>query len=334
MFTLRKQIQAFLPGIMLASLISIVSLMLSDVQLEKIVSPLLISISVGVATRNILGLRRAFEPGIQFSMKKILRLSIVLLGLRLSFIQVLDIGFAGMFTLAFSSIGTLFFTFWLGKRLNINSRFSQLIAIGTSICGASAIVAAAPVIESSEEDLTYVVATITSLGTLAMVSYPLLQELIQLNPNEFGLWCGASIHEVAQVLVASFQVGTFSGEIATVAKLSRVLLIIPVLFILSFQNKSHSQNFSLQKIFSFIPWFVCFFVLVTLLNSMNLIPVNVKVFLISINQFLLCLSMAAVGLGTRLSRIAAIGIKPFLLAIFSWLFLSWISLFLIKALPI
>jgi uncharacterized integral membrane protein (TIGR00698 family) len=308
--------------------------MLSNLQSEKIVSPLLISILVGVATRNIFGLKMLFESGVQFSIKKILRLSIVLLGLRLSFIQVLDIGFTGIFTLVVSSIGTLFFTFWLGRKLNINSRFSQLIAVGTSICGASAIVAAAPVIESSEEDLTYVVATITSLGTLAMVSYPLLQEFMQLNPSEFGLWCGASIHEVAQVLVASFQVGTFSGETATVAKLSRVLLIIPVLFILSFQNKSHGQNFSLQKIFSFVPWFVCFFVLVTLLNSVNLIPVKVQAFLISTNQFLLCLSMAAVGLGTRLSRITSIGIKPFLLAIVSWLFLSWISLFLIKALAI
>ena len=335
MSTLRKQVKILLPGILLASLISITSLMLGNLQSAKVINPLLISILIGIVIRNIFRLKRGFDPGIEFSVKKILRLSVILLGLRLSFFQVLDIGFRGIFILVLSSIGTLLFTCWLGSRLNINYRFAQLIAVGTSICGASAVVAAAPVIENSEEDLAYVVATITSLGTLAMVSYPILQGFIQLDFNEFGLWCGASIHEVAQVLAASFQIGTLSGEVATVAKLSRVLLIAPVLLILSFQKKNyHNHEYTLTRIINFMPWFVVFFLLATLLNSLSLIPIDIKILLVEFNHFLLSLAMAAVGLSTRLSKITKIGFKPFFLAILSWFFLSSVSLLLIKLIVI
>ena len=290
----------------------------------------MIAIIIGIIIRNTVGVSKAFEPGISFSAKKILRLAVILLGLKLSFLQILSIGINGISIIVLGSIGTFFFTCWLGAKLGVDYRLAQLIAVGTSICGASAVAATTPVIGTSEEDVAYAIATITGLGTLAIIGYPILQEFIQLSPNDFGVWCGASIHEVAQVVAASFQHGAVSGEIATVIKLSRVLLIIPVIVLISCQKLTSGKGFSLDSILGSIPWFVCAFIFLSLLNSVGLFSDSLKSFILDLNQFFLCLSMAAMGLITQLRKLASVGMRPLCLAVISWVFLGTITLFLIK----
>lgn len=319
-----------MPGIGLASIVAIASLIGGSLQTQKVVSPLLIAIIIGIIIRNTVGVSKVFEPGISFSAKKVLRIAVILLGLKLSFFQILSIGIDGISIIVLGSIGTFLLTCWLGTKLGVDYRLAQLIAVGTSICGASAVAATTPVIGTSEEDVAYAIATITGLGTLAIIGYPILQGFIQLSPNEFGIWCGASIHEVAQVVAAAFQNGEVSGEIATVIKLSRVLLIVPVIVLISCQKGSERKGSNLGRLLSSIPWFVCAFVLLSLLNTAELFSVSLKSFILDLNQFFLCLSMAAMGLITQLRKLASVGIKPLFLAIVSWFFLGTITLFLIK----
>jgi uncharacterized integral membrane protein (TIGR00698 family) len=295
----------------------------------KLLNPLLVAVLLGITVRQTLPLPAVYRPGIHLAMKRILRLAVILLGLQLSMAEILAIGPLGLIIITSSTVSTFYLTTWLGKRLSVNPKLTRLIAAGTSICGASAIVATNAVVDGSEEDMTYAIATITGFGTLAMVSYPLIAGLAQLSPETFGLWCGASIHEVAQVIATAFQHSTASGEIATVAKLSRVLLIIPILLGLGWQARGTRIPGQSPNALP-IPWFVLFFAGLVLLNGLQIFQDPLKDSVAQVNQVLLCMALAAMGLETHLVKLVNLGLKPLLLAGVSWLFLALTSLTLIQ----
>ncbi|RVA11245.1 putative sulfate exporter family transporter, partial [Mesorhizobium sp. M7D.F.Ca.US.004.03.1.1] len=166
------------------------------------------------------------------------------------------------------------FTIMLGRLIGVDAKLAQLIAAGTSICGASAIVATNIVTDARDEDVTYAVASITLFGTVAMLGFPLMAPMLGLDQHAFGLWAGASIHEVAQVIGAGFQNGTQSGEIATVAKLTRVAMLAPMVVALGLmaRRKSGDQTAARPP----MPWFVAAFVAVVALNSLVTVPAEVK----------------------------------------------------------
>ncbi|WP_225931400.1 YeiH family protein [Leptolyngbya sp. 7M] len=328
---MRNQTIALLPGLMLTALIAAFSLSIEHTLKLTFLNPLLIAVFLGMAIQNCFGIPTYFRPGIHFSMKRILRLAVILLGLKLSLTEVLAVGPVGLMIVISSSVSTFYLTCWLGRCLHINRKLTHLIAAGTSICGASAVVATNSVIDSSEEDMAYAITTITGFGTCAMLLYPWVPALFQISPQAFGIWCGASIHEVAQVIAAGFQNGIVSGEFATITKLSRVLLLIPIVGFLGWENQYsslHSNKTNRSNVP--VPWFVVFFGLLVCVNSLNLVSESIKSLILSVNQFLLCLSLAAMGLETTLNRLAKIGLKPIYLAALSWLFLSLSSLLMTR----
>ncbi|KPQ34760.1 MAG: putative membrane protein [Phormidesmis priestleyi Ana] len=324
---------SILPGLLLTGLMAGISIGLSRILGVGALNPLLLAVLLGIGWRQVVPIRANYRPGIQFAMKRILRLAVILLGLRLSFDDVLAVGPAGLGIVVISSVSTFYLTCWLGRYLQINPRLTLLIAAGTSICGASAVVATNAVVESSEEDVTYAIAIVTALGTLAMLFYPLLAGLLTLNPSDYGIWCGASIHEVAQVMATAFQRGSTSGDLATITKLSRVLLLIPLVMLLGWQSKAaytQRPTTGMKSIKIPVPWFVVLFGLVVVVNSILVVPPSLKILLLSINQWLLCIAMAAMGLETSLQKLSKTGVRPLYLAGASWIFLAGASLSLIK----
>lgn len=326
------------PGLVLTTGLALLSTVLHEFPGLNLFSTLILSVLLGMGIRNILGLRAEFRPGIQFSLKRILRLAIILLGLRLSLDQLAAVGPLGLGIVAITLIATFLFTCWLGRALGLRESLVQLIAAGTSICGASAVVATGSVVEGSDEDVAYAVAIVTVFGTASMLIYPLIEMFVHLGPKAFGIWCGSSIHEVAQVVAAAFQSGEISGEFATISKLSRVLFLVPVLLFLSsltsrkflsHRGPAHSSSSRLP-----IPWFVFGFMVLVLLNSLNLFPSTLTETLTTGNKFLLGTALAAMGLETSLVRILKIGLKPLYLGAASWIFISIFSLGLVVLLPI
>lgn len=207
---------------------------------------------------------------------------------------------------------------------------SQLIAAGTSICGATAVIATNVVVEGHDEDVAYAVAMVTLFGTASMLLYPVFPGL-HLSPQAFGIWCGASIHEVAQVIAAAFQNGHVSGQVATISKLSRVMLLAPMVLtlgVVSASSRSGGQKLNLRQIP--IPWFVLYFIGMIGLNSLNVFPTDAKAIVIQANQFLLAISLAAMGLETDLHKMKQAGMKPLYLGAASWLFISIVSLGLVE----
>ena len=296
-----------------------------------VIGSLLISIILGMIVGNVLKPPKRYQPGIKFSLKKILKLSIILLGLKLSFTDVLAIGYVGLGIIAFTITCTFLFAFWLGKKLGLNHKLVKLIAAGTSICGTSAIVATNGVVDASEEDLSYSIAMVTAFGTIAMFLYPLCNQMLQLSDQQFGLWCGISIQQTAQVIATSFQNGSTSGEIATIYKLARIIFLAPTVIMLGltfFQQKTSAEKFSWSKLP--IPWFILLFLVVSSINTWVTIPENVQTFFSTLNNFLLAMATAAMGLETSFAKIKKSGWKPFYLAGLCWLFISVISLVSVK----
>ena len=331
----KKQQQSWLyklgAGITLTSGLALLATFLHTLPGLELFSPLILAILLGILVRNTVGTPQVCQLGITFSLKRILKLAIILLGLQLSLKQVIDVGAVGLSIVTLTLIATFVFTCWLGKRLGVDRKLAQLIAAGTSICGASAVIATNVVVDGHDEDVAYAVAMVTVFGTASMLLYPLLPGLLDLTPQAFGLWCGASIHEVAQVIAAAFQDGKVSGEIATISKLSRVMLLAPMVLglgLISARKHQNGKKLNLRQMP--IPWFVLYFLGMIILNSLNIFPEDAKAVVIQINQFLLAISLAAMGLETSLLKLKQAGIKPLYLGAASWLFVSIFSLALVK----
>ena len=314
-------------GLTLTSGLALLAIFLHRLPGFSLFSSLVLAILLGILVRNTVGVPQICQPGISFCLKRILKLAIVLLGLQLSLIEVIAVGPIGLAIVAITAISTFYFTCWFGQRLGVSKKLAQLIAAGTSICGASAVLATNVVVDSSDEDVAYAVAMVTVFGTVSMLLYPMLPALFHLTPQAFGIWCGASIHEVAQVVAAAFQDGSVSGQIATISKLSRVMLLVPLvltLLISSVRSKDAGQKLDLRRVP--IPWFVLQFVALILLNSLNIFPEAFKASVIQANQFLLTIALAAMGLETKLHKMKQVGLKPLYLGVAAWLFISVFSL--------
>lgn len=320
----QRSLFSILPGLLLTSSLAIVAFALKWLPIPFL-SPFMAAILIGMILRNSVRIPTFFQPGITFSLKRLLRIAIALLGLQLSVAQLQQVGMSGLVLITITLVATFGFTYCLGRYFNIRKKLICLIAAGTSICGASAIVATGTVIDSSDEDTTYAVAIVTLFGTLSMLLYPLVLPLLHLTPEAFGIWCGASIHEVAQAIAVAFQTSSISGELASISKLSRVLWLAPITLCMSYwihQNKPSQMTRSKP----IIPWFIVGFIGLILLNSLHLIPTHLKFIIASVNQFLLTIAMIAMGLETRLFNLRKIGLKPLYLGAFAWIFISILSL--------
>ena len=327
--------QRLLPGLLLTFILAAVAFELRSLLGITALSPLIVAIVLGMAFHNTIGTPGAFKPGVAFSMRRILRFAIVLLGLQLSFAQLIKVGTVGLAIIAVTLAATFLFTVWLGRRLGIDRKLAQLIAAGTSICGASAIIATNTVTRASDEDVAYAVACVTVFGSASMLLYPALEGLVQLAPHAFGLWAGASIHEIAQVVAAAFQNGTSSGHFGTIAKLSRVMLLAPTILVLGYVSAKRLQTVGGDHVTPAIqplpmPLFVLGFLAMMVFNSFDLIPQVDKTYLVQATTFLLTVALAAMGLETDFGKLRAKGWRPLLVGAGSWLFISAFSLVLIE----
>lgn len=206
------------PGMLLTALITVAAYGARQFPGVATLSPLILAIIIGMAFHNLIGTPVRAKEGVMFSLRKILRFAIILLGLQLTAQQIVEVGASGIAVIALALVATFVFTTWFGKMLGVEAKLTQLIAAGTSICGASAVIATNTVTDAPDEDVAYAVACVTIFGSIAMFTYPLVPGLLHLDAHAYGLWSGASIHEIAQVVAAAFQDGQKAGEFSTVAR--------------------------------------------------------------------------------------------------------------------
>ncbi|GBF48647.1 putative membrane protein [Leptospira ryugenii] len=326
-----KNIQLLIPGIILTASVAWVASSFYQL-IGNVLPTMTISILIGIILGNIFKIPNIMQAGILFSLRNILRLAVILLGFRITFQEIIEIGLAGIVIDLLIVILTFFFAMWLSlKVFKLDRELAYLIAAGSSICGASAILATAPILKSQNHNNTIAVALVTIFGTMSMFSYPLLFQfgfLPGFDEISMGIFVGASIHEIGQVISAGFAVSTISGNTAILVKLARVMLLAPFLFILSFYIAKKSE-FKLNKTEQIkFPWFVLFFIMISSINSFCQIPTNINGRLSEISMNLMLVSMAALGLETNLKKVFQVGAKPMYVGFLVTLFLFSIGFIL------
>ncbi|CAO3419010.1 YeiH family protein [Azospirillum doebereinerae] len=291
----------------------------------RAVSPLVLAVLLGMALRAVVGGREVLRPGLTFTVRPLLRGAVVLLGAQVTAAQVWTLGGAGLAVVAASLAASLWFTGQLGRLLGVEPRLARLIGAGTSICGASAVLAVNSVTRAEEEDVAYAIACVTLCGTLSMLVYPLMAEALALNPQDFGLWAGASIHEVGQAVATAFQDGREAGEIGTIAKLWRVMLLAPVVVGLGVLLARRGGTMT-GTAPAPLPWFVAGFIGLIALNSAGLVPEVMRLAAGQVAPFLLAMALGAMGLDADPAKLLARGPRPLLLGLGATLFLACFSL--------
>lgn len=299
------------------------------------ISSLVVAIVLGMIYSNTLRHRfpKEWEAGIQFSAKRLLRLAIILYGFRISFQQMASVGLEGLLIDSLIVFLTLLIGYGVGvKLLKMDPDLSLLIGAGAAICGAAAVLAVEDILKSEPYKATVAVATVVLFGTLSMFLYPFLQHLgfFNFSDNQFGVFAGATIHEVAQVVVAGNDINLEAGSVAVIVKMTRVLLLVPVLFILSILVNKTSKNEHKKKIV--IPWFALIFLAMVAFNSLHVLQESVITLINQFDIFLLTMAMAAIGIETNFLKIKKVGIRPLYLAILLFIELFILGFWLVKSL--
>jgi len=339
---LRLQLAALLPGLALSGALAATGIALGHIGWlqDHGFSALTLAIVLGMLVGNTVyplvpRLAVASGAGVNVSKQNLLRLGVVLYGLRLTVQDIGHVGIAGVAIDALVLGSTFALACFIGTRwLGLDRKTAMLIGAGSSICGAAAVMAAEPVVKARAEQVTVAVATVVVFGTLAIFLYPALFELNQhwaLIPggaNGFGIYAGSTIHEVAQVVAAARSVGPDAANSAVIAKMVRVMMLAPFLVMLSAwlarDDKRHAHTSAATgqapgKLA--VPWFAFGFVAVVLFNSLQWLPASVVAVTTEIDTALLAMAMAALGLSTHIGAIRKAGAKPLLLALilFGWL---------------
>lgn len=321
-------ILSLLPGVVLTAAIAAMALMLRNIIGVAAMSPMILSLVIGLVLHNVIALPSQTSPGVTFSLKQILRLGIILLGLQVTVFEILQLGGAAFAVTGLTLAATFLVIRYAGPLFGVDRPLSELIAAGTAICGASAVIAANTVSKGSDEDVAYAVACVSILGSAAMLIYPLLAQPLGLDALSFGLWTGATIHEVAQVAGAAFQHSEAAGQFGTVSKLTRVLMLAPL--ILSMAAIRDIGRGTDSRVRSQMPWFVLGFILLVIFNSVVDLPRSLNENAASVTAFLLSMALAAMGLQIDISKLRAKGLRPLMLGIFGWLFIAVFGLAMLK----
>ena len=338
------------PGLALAALIAAAAIALGDIGWLQAngISALTLAIVLGMVVGNtvyprIVGASRGgVLHGVVYSRQTLLRLGIILYGLRLTFQDIGNVGIAGVAIDAVVLSSTFGLAWWLGTRVfGLDRRTAMLIGAGSSICGAAAVMAAEPVVRGRAEQVTVAVSTVVVFGTLAIFLYPVLyhfierSHLLNLSQRAYGVYAGSTIHEVAQVVAAGRAISVDAANTAVIAKMVRVMMLAPFLIILSTWLSRHPDAADVQdggvdqepgRIV--VPWFALVFVVVAGINSLHVLPKPLVGGAIEIDTFLLAMAMAALGLTTHVSAIRTAGVKPLALAcvLFGWLIVGGLAI--------
>ncbi len=321
------------------------------------ISATIIAILVGLLVRNVFSLPASIFAGCKHIVKKIIPVAIVLTGAGLNLASIADVGIRALFITLVCIAVAMLAGYYVSRMLGLSWKTALLLGTGTGICGNSAIVAVAPLVDAEEDDLVLSIGTVNLFGLLAMLAWPIIGNMLHIGDEAFGVWTGTSIHAVPQVVAAGFAFSPEAGALATLVKLLRVTMLAPLVFILAIfyakhhPTKSDSSGGLTVRYARLVPWFVWGFVIFAVLNTLGLLP-TLSFHLIDIfsagganemssyplsklmtqaGKVLLTLAMAAIGLEVNLRVIGRVGVKAFQAGLISTLILGAVSLGLIVA---
>ena len=283
--------------------------------------PLVLCVALGIALANLARVPAAAAHGLKVAGGPVLKLGVVLLGLDLVFPDILALGFRALLVVVGVVAITFFGTRWAGRRLGVSDNLSLLVATGFSICGVSAIAAANGVIDADEDEVAFSVALVTLCGTLAIV--PPLRGVLGLDDEQFGAWVGASVHDVAQVVATSSTAGSVALATAIVVKLTRVMLLAPLIAGIALRHRQTSTERGERP--PLVPPFIIAFVAMVVIASIGIVPDHVLARIDDLRTVLLGMALFALGTRVDVGRMRRLGARPLALGLASWLLIAVVA---------
>ena len=307
MTRMKDTVRVMMPGLLLSATIALAVRFISD----QLGGPaMLYALLFGMAF-NFLTEDERFVAGIYFASRNILRIGVALLGLRITTGDVMALGWPVVALILVTVVTTILVGVLIGRALGLKTDQSVLSAGAVAICGASAALAIASVLPSHkdhERNTILTVAGVTALSTIAMVIYPLFVVYLGYDNVTAGVFLGATIHDVAQVVGAGYIVSDQSGEISTLVKLIRVACLVPVVIVISLStHRSRADSPDKRPL---LPWFLVAFVILVIVNSMNWVPPGAHTLLTPISSWCLLTAVAALGVKTSLRALTDVGMAP------------------------
>lgn len=325
-------LRRIVPGLALASAIGLLATGLAH--LWPIVGAPVIAILIGIVVALVRPASATLRPGLHVASKRVLQISIVLLGTGLSLHQVTSTGLSSLPVLLGTLVVALVAAWLIGRALGVVGDVRTLIGVGTAICGASAIAATDAVIDAPEQDVAYAVATIFTFNVIAVLTFPLMGHALHLSQRSFGLLAGTAINDVSSVVAAATVYGHAAASYAVIVKLSRTLMIIPIALGLAVwktrqeekREESAGVRVTRARLVTIFPWFIAWFVGAVILNSVGVFSHLVSGDLGNLAQVFIAIALAGIGLSTRLRDIRRAGLRPLALGASLWVVVTLTSL--------
>jgi uncharacterized integral membrane protein (TIGR00698 family) len=326
-----KKLRDYLPGLGLLLGIALVSTFLATF-LPPYIGAVFVAVVLGLIIANVFKPDRAvFGQGIKLGLGQFLKLAIVLLGAGISVQEIGSLGGKGLLIIV-SLIAFVFAaTFVIGKALKVSLRQVLLIAAGVSICGNTAVATTAPLIEAEDDEVAMAVGIVTLFGVLSVLSYPMIGLALGMSDTVFGVWAGTAINDTSQVVAAGFIFSDEAGKVATTIKLTRNVMIIPVVLLVAyFYRRSHREKGPAKaRALDMFPTFILGFLAFAGLNSLGLLSAQASETLVTTAKFLILLALSGIGLGVDFKKFARMGWRPFVLGFAVELLLALAALGLI-----
>ncbi|HEY5755811.1 MAG TPA: putative sulfate exporter family transporter [Steroidobacter sp.] len=325
---LQERGRSLLPGVSASLVVAIAATFLS----QHYGAPLMLfALLLGIGM-NFLALDDRCKPGIDFAARSVLRVGVALLGVRITFDQIAQLGWQPVAVVVISVIATIVLSTVVARLVGFNSLFGFLTGGATGICGASAalaLAAALPAHPAKEKATTFTVIGVSTLSTVTMIFYPMLAHLLGLTPEAAGIFLGGSIHDVAQVVGAGYSMSRETGDVATVVKLMRVAMLVPVIVCGVLITRARGDAEARQGP-GLLPWFAVGFIALAAINSLDWIGASVQSAATDASRWCLAVAMSAIGIKTQLKDIVAVGLKPVLLMTGEAVFLAVLVLALTR----
>lgn len=288
-------------------------------------------ILIGIMVGTVMPLGPAMAPGVNFTSKMVLQWAVMILGSGLGLREVYATGAASLVIILVTISAALLVAVLAGRVLRVPFNLKSLIGVGTAICGGSAIAAVAPVIEAEDQEISYAISAVFMFNVVAVFIFPPLGHLLGMSQEGFGLFAGTAINDTSSVVAAGYTYGNAAGDYATVVKLTRTLMIIPIAlaFVTVMVRRKRAAHrdagtpFSIAGIF---PWFILGFLAMSAANTSGIFGPHVIAFLKESGKFLIVMALSGIGLRTDVKKMLATGPRPMVLGLVVWVTVALTSI--------
>lgn len=313
-------IKRYFPGMLLCAMVAAVSILLSNLMPGDLIGSTVMALLVGMALNPVVERYGCLQAGISYSGKMVLRMGIILMGVTLSFSQVMEVGRYSLFVMLFTMATAFGAGNLLGRLFRMDWKLTNLLAVSTAICGGSAVAALGPTIDADDAHIAYAISATFLFDVVTVVAFPWIGRLLGLGDMGYGLWTGTAVNDTSSVVAAGYAFSNLAGGFAVIVKLTRTLFIIPIVMIFSLvqeriaskdaMESGERKKVDLNRIF---PWFILVFLAVVALKSTGILP-SVLVSRVSlVSKFAMVMALSAIGLKTSYRDVVQSGFKPMVL---------------------